>query len=214
MFQILINALRETIYMIFFASIFSMALGIPFGMLMMKLATTENKTIKAIFVVCNSTLQFAKYTPYLLIMLLFIPLTNWLIIHGISYTTATLLPLTTVGTLLLAQRVYRILLDLNGQWQGITKALGATQKQSLFLILLPEARTDLIKAATDTCVLVLGFSIIAGALGAGGLGQLAVEKSINEPDHLCMLLSIILLVVIQQLIAYTGHLVIQHTQPR
>lgn len=214
MFQILLNALRETLYMVGMASLISIIIGIPLGMLSAQIAATNNKPIKGIYYLLLSIMELGKSIPYLLLMLLFIPLSNWLINHSISYTSASILPLATAGSLLLARRVYNIMHTLSTQWLATSKALGANPKQTLWLILLPEGLPEIIVATTNTCSLIVGFSTIAGALGAGGLGQLAIEKSIAQPNLLYVLMSIVILVVIQQLIEYTGTLVVQQTQPR
>jgi len=214
MFPIIVNALRETLLMVISASLLAIIVGVPFGVLVASIAATDNKAVKAVFYLCSSTMQLAKFVPYLLIMLLFIPLTNWLILHNISYTTATVIPLAATGSLLLARKVYTIMYDVAARWLATGKAMGASKQQTLRLIVLPESMPEIISAITHTCTLILGFSVIAGTLGAGGLGQLAVEKSIHEPDLLLVLISIATLVVIQQLIEYTGTIVVQQTKPR
>lgn len=214
MFQILINAVRETLFMVLSASALSIAIGIPLGILIAHIAASQNKPAKGMYYLLAAIMDLAKSVPFLMIMLLFIPLTNWFINHSVAYTTATILPLTVAGTLLLAHKVYTVLYDLSVQWNATGKAMGATKQQALWLILLPESSAEIIKASTNTISLILSFSTIAGALGAGGLGQLAIEKSIEQPNLLYVLLSILILVVLQHLIQYTGAKVVQQTQPR
>ncbi len=82
------------------------------------------------------------------------------------------------------------------------------------MILLPEIHGDTVNAIANTGSTLVGFSIIAGALGAGGLGQLAIERSIHDPNLGIVIACIAILVAIQQLIKYTGLLVVQHTETR
>lgn len=214
MFPILANALRETLFMVGAASFIVILCGIPLGILIAHLANAQTKPLITLHYLFRNTIELSKYLPYLLVMLLFIPLTNWLINNQIAYTAATVIPLATAGVLLLAQKVYIIMTDLNKQWQATSKALGATNRQTLSMILLPEATPSLIMASSHVCALLVGFSTIAGALGAGGLGQLAIEKSIQQPEPIYVVLSIAILVVMQRLIEYTGTLVVQQTQAR
>lgn len=212
MFPTLINALRETLYMVLYAGIFSAVIGIPLGVLIASIANNQHRWIYSVHFILNALLQLANSIPYLLVMLLFIPTTNWLISHNISYTSATILPLAVTGTLYLAHSVNHILADVLSKWRSTTKAMGASRQQALLLIALPECLGTIVQAFTNTCSILVGFSIIAGALGAGGLGQLAIEKTITEPNLKYSLLSIITLVAIQQLIKYTGLLVVQHKE--
>lgn len=206
MFPTLINALRETIVMVLSASAITLLLGLPLGILVAGLATTHNKVLQGIYFILLGILQLAKITPYLLIMVLFIPLSNWFIDHKISYSSATIIPLATTGILLLGFKTYQLLFALWQQWQHTSKALGATKSQALLLILLPESKPELIRYAAKVCSLMVGFSAIAGALGAGGLGQLAIENSINNPQPLFVGLCIVMLITMQQLIDFTGTL--------
>jgi len=212
MFPILINALRETLYMVLYAGMLSAIIGIPLGVLIASTANKQQRWVSSVHFTLNGLLQLANSIPYLLVMLLFIPTTNWLINRNVSYTTATILPLAVAGTIYLAHNVNNILSEVLSKWRSTTKAMGASQQQILLLIALPECFGTIVQACTNTCSLLVGFSIIAGALGAGGLGQLAIEKTITEPNLKYSLISIATLVAIQQLIKYTGLLVVQHKE--
>ncbi len=208
MLPILINALRETLYMVLYATVFSMLLGIPLGIGIAQLSKASAGFSRVMYTLLYSGVQTVKSIPYIIIMLMFIPSTNWLINHKISFTTATILPLTITGSFLLAFEVYTILKDLGIKWQSNIKAMGASNKQAILYILLPESLTYIIEACANTAASIVGFSIIAGAFGAGGLGQLAIEKTITEPNFMYALLSILALIAIQQLLKYTALLLV------
>lgn len=214
MFPTLISALRETLFMVLAASLITILIGIPLGSLLANIVTIDSKPAKGLYYAFYTLIELVKSTPYLLTMLLFIPLINWLIVHRISYHIAAIVPLSTVGSLILARQVYTIVQEQSNNWSATSKAMGATRSQTFWLILLPECLAAIIVASANTCSLIVGFSTIAGALGAGGLGQLAIEKSIHEPNLPLVVLCIAILVVIQQLIEYTGVIVIKQTQPR
>lgn len=208
MLPILINALRETLYMVLYATIFSMAIGIPLGIFIAQLSKAKAGFGRFLYNVLYNGLQIVKSIPYILIMLLFIPSTNWLINHQVTFTSATIIPLTITGALLLANEVYNIFTALSAKWQSNIKAMGASNKQTIFYILLPESLAYIIEACANTAAAIVGFSIIAGAFGAGGLGQVAIEKTITEPNLLCSLLSILALIAIQQILKYTALLLV------
>lgn len=212
MFPTLVNALRETLYMVLYAGVLSTLIGIPLGVFIASIANSQHRWISSIHFMLNMLVQLVNSIPYLLVMLLFIPTTNWLINHNISYSTATILPLAVAGTLYLAHNVNNIVSAVLSKWRSTTKSMGASKKQIFLFIALPECYGSIVQAATNTCSLLVGFSIVAGALGAGGLGQLAIEKTITEPNLKYSLVCIAVLVAIQQLIKYTGLLVVQHKE--
>lgn len=214
MFPILINALRETLYMVLYSGLLSILFGVPLGIAIASIANSPRTWVKSIYFVADGLLLLINAIPYLLVMLLFVPITNKLIAHNISYITATILPLAITGSLMLAHHVNKIFHNLINKWHGTAKALGATKQQTLLFILLPESFICIVNAIATTGSSLVGFSIIAGALGAGGLGQLAIEKSIQDPNLNFVLACIAILVAIQQLIKYTGLLVVQHTDIR
>ncbi len=214
MFPTLISALRETLVMTLAASAFAILIGIPLGLLIAMLATAQNKILQSIYYALFTILELANTTPYLLIMLLFIPLSNLLISYNISYTAATIIPLATAGSLILAHKINKLFISLAAKWAANTKSMGATKLQVIRYILIPESLPEVVNTITHTCGAIVGFSTIAGALGAGGLGQLAIEKSIHNPAPLYVVACIAMLVALQQLIIYTGALVLQQTQPR
>lgn len=208
MLPTLINALRETLYMVLYSTLFSMLIGIPFGMFLSGIANSPNRFSRKLFGFSYNLLQMIKAVPYILVMLMFIPLTNWLINHRVSFTSATIVPLTVAGSLLLAQAVYDIFAELRNKWQGNIKAMGANKTQTLFMILLPESVGSILEACANVSSTIVGFSIIAGAFGAGGLGQFAIEKSITEPNITYAVISILTLIAIQQIFKYTAILFI------
>lgn len=208
MLPILINALRETLYMVMYATLISVLVGVPTGMFIASLANSKNGLARGLYAVSFTTLQSIKAIPYILVMLIFIPITNWLINHQISFTTATIAPLSLAGSLLLAQAVYDNFMALNKKWQSTIKAMGASNKQFMFLILLPESFRGIVEACANTAATIVGFSIVAGAFGAGGLGQLAIERTITEPNATLAILSIVALIAIQQLFKYTAILLL------
>jgi D-methionine transport system permease protein len=208
MLPILVNALRETLYMVLYSTLLSLLIGLPLGVLIANISESHNRLVKKFFTVVHSSMLVATAIPYLLVMLLFIPMTNWLINHNVNFTTATIIPLSTAGSLLLALKVFEVINVLKDKWRTTTKAMGANNQQSFWLIFLPEGLGSMVHAAAQTSASIVSFSIIAGAFGAGGLGQLAIEKTITEPNYKYALVSIVLLVAIQQLIKYTGYLVV------
>lgn len=206
MFQILFNALQETLFMVIAAGCISALLGIPAGLFIANMSSSPFKSTQIIYHTLFNVIKIIRSIPFLFVMLLFIPITNWLISMQLSYMTATILPLSLVGTLYVTVKTNDVAHDLLQKWTAASKAMGANLKQKLQLIIIPEALPQIIQESAEMLALLISLSTIAGALGAGGLGQLAIEKSITDPDPLCVILSIGVIVVLQQLVKYTGKL--------
>lgn len=208
MFPILINALRETLYMVLYSSLFSVMLGIPLALMLTKLAQSKDGFGKFLFSSLNSVVQSVNAIPYILVMLFFIPTTNWLINHQVSFNSATIVPLTVTGTLILTKDLYTHFLTISNKWNKNIRSMGASNSQSIWYILLPESYVNIVESCASVSSKMVGFSIIAGAFGAGGLGQLAIEKTITEPNLLYSILSIITLIAIQQILKYTALIIV------
>ncbi len=208
MFPILINALRETLYMVLYSSMFSIMLGIPLGLILAQLSQQKNGFSRMIFVPLNTLVQSISALPYVVVMLLFIPNTNWLINHQISFNSATIIPLSVAGGLILAKELAKHFIALQESWQKTIKSMGASNRQSMWHILLPESFSFIIEECCNIASKLVGFSIVAGAFGAGGLGQLAIEKTITEPNFIYATLSILALIAIQQILKYTALIIV------
>lgn len=206
MFQIILNALGQTLVMVGSAGFLSLLLGIPLGIFVAWISKSAYKSTQYVHFCVYNVIKIFRTIPFLLILLLFIPITNWLISNHFSYMAATILPLTAAGTFIMIVKVNDITYDLLSKWANASRDWGMTWQRKLTLIILPEALPQIIQEAANTLAILVGFSAIAGALGAGGLGQLAIEKSVTDPNLLCAFASIVILVAAQQLIKYTGSL--------
>lgn len=211
MSQLLLNALRETLIMVATAGTIAFIISVPLGIFIASISNSPYKSVQLIYKLLFNIIKLIRGIPFLLLIVLFIPITNWLISKQFSYMAATIAPLATAGILMLTVKVNDITYDIQQKWSATCKQFGASLKQSIFMVVLPEALPKFLVETTNTLAALISFSIIAGALGAGGLGQLAIEKSITDPNPPIVLGAILLVVAIQQLIKYTGSLVVQQT---
>lgn len=211
MSQLLLNALRETLIMVATAGSIAVVVSIPLGIFIASISGSPYKSLQFIYQLLFNFIKLIRGIPFLLLIVLFIPVTNWLISKQFSYMAATIAPLATAGILMLTVKVNDITYDILQRWSATCKQFGASIKQSIFMVVLPEALPKFFLETTNTLTALISFSIIAGALGAGGLGQLAIEKSVTDPNPPLVLGCILLVVAMQQLIKYTGSLVVQQT---
>ena len=204
MFPILFESLRETFTMVLFSSLLTLFVGVPLGLIIANNARQKTLPQKGLFRFLFFSTSLVKAIPYLLVVALFVPVVNWLTRHQVSSVFAAILPLTLAGVPLLAHHIYQAIKKLPKELFDIAENFGASNRQTLFHILLPEAFPDIVRAITNTIVTLFGFSIIAGALGAGGIGQLAVERSLEHPNPYTIMLLIGIFIILIQIIERTG----------
>lgn len=197
-------AIFETIYMLVLSMLIACIIGFPIGILLMitsKGSIKENEIINKILnlIVVNIT----RSIPFVILIVLLIPLSR--LIVGKSYgTTAFIIPLS-IGT---APFVARIIENaLNEVDKGLIQvaiSMGAKTNDIVFKILLPEAIPNIINGITLTLVSLVGYSAIAGIIGGGGLGNLAVIEGFQRGNYKLMYISTLILIIIVQIIQIIG----------
>lgn len=200
----MIKAILETIYMIFSSIIISSIIGFPIGILLSitkKNGIKENKILHKILdlIIVNIT----RSIPFVILIVLLIPISRFVI--GKSYgTTAFIIPLS-IGT---APFVARIIENsLNEVNNGLIKAsisMGANTFDIIFKVLIPESIPSIVNGLTLTMISLVGYSAIAGIIGGGGLGNLAVIEGFQRGNYKLMYISTIVLIVIVQIIQIIG----------
>ncbi|CAM3062265.1 methionine ABC transporter permease [Streptobacillus ratti] len=210
----IIKAILETIYMIFISISIASIIGLPLGILLSitkEGSISENRTLNKILdlVIVNIT----RSIPFVILIVLLIPLSR--LIVGKSYgTTAFIIPLS-IGT---APFVARIIENsLNEVSYGLIEAgisMGATNKDIVFKILIPEAIPSIINGLTLTLISLVGFSAIAGIVGGGGLGNLAVIEGFQRGNYKLMYLSTFILIIMVQIIQFVGTKIVKFIEKK
>lgn len=144
--------------------------------------------------------------PFLILLILLIPFTRFLV--GKSYgTTATIVPLTIAAIPFIGRMVESSLNEVDPGVIEAARSMGASNLQIVFRVMLVEARTSLISGATIVTGTILGYSAMAGTVGGGGLGDIAVRYGYNRWQTDIMLVTVILLVVLVQIFQTIGMLI-------
>lgn len=193
----------QTIYMVFISSFFSLILGLAVGVILY--LTEPGQRLES---TCwNRTLGFvvniARSIPYIIFMIALIPLTRLVVGTSIG-TNAAIVPLTLAAIPFFARIAQAAISEVDqGKVEAVT-AMGASTWQIIKNVYLPEALPSLIKGGTLTIVGLVGYSAMAGAVGGGGLGQLAINYGYQQFNTRVMIETIIVLVVLVQLIQSAG----------
>lgn len=185
------------------ASVLGYALGLPMGII---LAVTDKDGIKPnafIYRIFDFISNVIRSIPFLILLILMIPVTR--LLAGQSYgATATIIPLVVTAAPYIARLVESSLKEVDKGVIEAAKSMGATNTQIVFKVLLVEARISIIMGATIATGTILGYSAMAGTVGGGGLGDIAVRYGYYRWQTDIMLITVFLIIVIFQIIQNSG----------
>jgi D-methionine transport system permease protein len=200
LFDLLI-ATSETLYMVFASTLFAALLGLPLGTLLH--ITNKIKPGRFLNRFLSLIINSARSIPFIILLVALIPFTRLLVGTSIG-THAAIVPLTLGATPFFARLVNNIYQSLP---PGLTEAgfsMGASTWQLIRYILLPEAMPALIHAITLTAITLVNYSAMAGTVGGGGLGDLAIRYGYQRFDITIMLATILILILIVQGLQMAG----------
>ena len=172
--KMLLEGVRDTVYMTLVSTFAGYVIGLPMGVV---LTVTDKDGIKpnaVIYRILDAISNVVRSIPFLILLILLIPFTR--LIVGKSYgSTATIIPLVITAAPYIARMVESSLKEVDKGVIEAAKSMGATNLDIIFRVMLVEARTSLIMGATIAMGTILGYSAMAGTVGGGGLGDIAVR---------------------------------------
>ena len=204
MAKLIIPSLLETLYMVFFSTIFSLIIGFPLGVL---LVITEKNGIwekPVLNKILDSLINVLRSFPFLILMILLFPLSRIIVGQTIG-TTATIVPLSIATAPFVARVIESSLKEVDSGIIEFGLSMGATVPEIIFKILIPEAMPSLILGITLTIINLIGYSAMAGAIGGGGLGNLAIQYGLYRFKTDIMIVSVIIIILLVQGIQYLGN---------
>ena len=201
--QALNTALKETLYMVSYSLVIAIAFGGLIGLLLY--VTTTKLFLKNVGVnqVFGVIVNILRSIPFIILLVLLLPITK-----AITGTTigpkAVIVPLTVTAVAFYARLAQAAFSEVDKGVLEAASACGAHPIEIIFNILLPEARVGLINGITVTTISLIGYSAMAGIVGGGGIGDLAVRYGYQRYETEVMFVCVIILVIIVQLIQLTG----------
>ena len=199
-----VDAMQETIQMVLLSFLFGGIWGLIQGV---ALVVTRDKGIlpnKAIYHGLNPIINALRSLPFFILAIAVIPLTKWIVGSSIG-TWAAIVPLTIFIGPYMGRLIENSLLEVNDGIIESAQAMGATPWQIVFKFILPEARSSLILNMTTATISLIGATAMAGAVGAGGIGDLAYSYGYQRFDSSVMLLTVIVLLILVQLVQSLGN---------
>ena len=200
----IIDALVQTIQMTVFSLLFSSVIGIPLGILLVVTRKGHLLENPAVFTVVNMIINIFRSVPFIILMVALIPVTRLIVGTSIG-TSAAIVPLTFYAGPYIARLVENSLLEVDPGVIEAAEAMGATPRQIIFQFLIPEALGSLVLNFTVATVGLVGASAMAGAIGAGGLGDLAITYGYQRFDTLTMIITVAILVIVVQGLQTSGN---------
>ena len=198
-----IQSTLETIYMVLLSGSISVLFGLPLGVIL--LTTREGGILQNLL--CHRGLSFVvnvvRAIPFVILLIALIPLTRLLIGTSIG-TQAAIVPLTIGAIPFVARIVENALAEVGGGLVEAGHAMGTSPWQIIYKILLPEARPSIIQGITVTWISLVGYSAMAGAVGGGGLGSLAINYGYQRFNLTILLVTIVVLIVLVYGIQFLG----------
>ncbi|MDH9921096.1 methionine ABC transporter permease [Staphylococcus hominis] len=202
----LMQALYETLYMVTVSLIIGALIGIPLGILLVvtrKHGIWPNVVIHQIL---NPIINILRSIPFIILLIAIVPFTKLVASTSIG-TTAAIVPLTVYVAPYIARLVENSLLEVDDGIIEAAKAMGASPLQIIRHFLLPEALGSLVLAITTAIIGLIGSTAMAGAVGGGGIGDLALVYGYQRFDTLVIIITVVVLVIIVQIIQSLGNFI-------
>ncbi len=194
----------ETLYMVFFSTLFATVLGFPLGII---LVVTEKGGIlenEYVYRVLDGVVNVLRSFPFIILMIVLFPLSR-LVVGTTIGTTASIVPLAIAAAPFVARVVESALKEVDHGLVEAAVSMGSSPKEIIFKVLVPEALPSLVLGQTLTVINIIGYSAMAGAIGGGGLGDLAVRYGFHRFQTDVLIAAVIVIIVMVQMIQGAGN---------
>ncbi len=199
----IIAGIGETLYMTLGATLLGYLFGLPMGILLTVSDKDGLKPNAVLYKILDVVANIVRSIPFLILLILIIPFTRLLV--GKSYgPTATIVPLTVAAIPFIARMVESSLKEVDAGVIEAARSMGASDLTIIFRVILVEARTSLLTNATIAIGTILGYTAMAGAVGGGGLGDIAIRYGYHRYQMDIMFVTVILLILLVQLFQTIG----------
>ena len=207
------EGIRDTLYMTLVSTAFAYLLGLPIAILLVVTRKNGLHPMPALFGIFDFVVNILRSVPFLILMLLVTPLMR--LIAGKAYgPTATIVALVIAAAPYVARMVESSLLEVDSGVIEAAQSMGASLKTIILKVIIPEAKTSLIVGSTISTGTILGYSAMAGAIGGGGLGDIAIRYGYNRYQFDILIVTAILLVLLMQIFQIIGMRISKKTDKR
>ncbi|HAU5562504.1 TPA: ABC transporter permease [Serratia fonticola] len=213
MIDLLLNALGETLLMTLISGLFSLVTGLPLGLILVITSAGGIAEHRAINRVLGLVINGFRSLPFIILLVALIPFTRFLVGTSLG-TWAAIVPLSITATPYFARVAEVSLRDVDRGLIDAVRAMGASKLRIVWDVLIPEALPGILSGFVVTLVALIGASAMAGAIGAGGLGDLAIRYGYQRFETSVMITVIAVLIVLVCGIQWAGDRLVQHIDKR
>lgn len=206
--QLLPLQLWNTIYMVVVSGFFATLIGLPLGVI---LTITDRGHIKenlTLYKILEAIVNIGRSFPFAILMVALIPVTRWIVGTSLG-TTAAIVPLTIAAAPFVARLIETSLKAVDSHILEAVVVMGSNTWQIITKVLLPEAMPAIVSAITLTVINLIGYSAMAGLVGGGGLGQVAIQYGYNRFNAFIMITTVILLILLVQGVQALGNTIVK-----
>ncbi|NTU79509.1 MAG: ABC transporter permease [Chloroflexales bacterium] len=212
-YPLLLKALWESLYMVSVAMLVAMAFGLPLSLILVLTDAGSLLASPGLNRVLGSVVNVGRSLPFIILLVVITPFTR-LVVGTTIGTTAAVVPIAIAAIPFFARIAETALREVERGLVEAAQAMGCTVWQIIVKVLIPEARPALVLGITITVVAMLNYSAMAGAVGGGGLGDLAIRYGYQRFEVGVMIITIIVLILLVQLVQLLGDRLSQRLRKR
>ena len=204
MADIILKAFNETVFMTFYSTIFSVIFGFILAVILTISAEDGLRPNKVVYKILDVIINILRSFPFIILMVFIIPLTRAIVGTSIG-KEAAIVPLTFAAAPFVARIIESSLREVDKGVIEAAKSFGASDFQIIFKVMLKEAVPSIVSGLTLTIISIIGYSAMAGTVGGGGLGYLAVSYGYQRFQKDVMIITVIILIIIVQALQMLGN---------
>lgn len=201
--QMLLQGIVDTLYMTAVATLLAYIIGLPLGVIQVVTAKDGIKPNRFVYTVLNVIINIARSIPFLIFLVAIIPFTRAIVGTSIG-ATATIVPLVVAAAPFIARLVESSIKEIDPGVIEAAQSMGASPMRIITHVMLPEARPSILVGSAIAITTILGYSSMAGFVGGGGLGDIAIRFGYYRYDNTIMLITVAILVIIVQIFQEVG----------
>lgn len=203
-FKIVGPAIPQTIYMVLFSSIIAVVFGMFLGIILTLTRPDGLREIKSLYSFLDFVVNIMRSLPFIILMIVVMPLTKVIVGKGYG-TNASIVPLSISAIPFVARIIEGYLIQVDKGIIDAAKSMGATTSQIVFKVLIPESMPAIVNGITLTIINIIGYSAMAGAIGGGGLGDVALRYGYQRGQTDVLFVTVVVIIIFVQLIQFVGN---------
>lgn len=194
----------QTVYMSFVSAFFALVIGLPLGVILVLTDTGGLRENKRVYHILDAIINVFRSIPILILIIMLFPLSRFIVGRSTG-TTAVIVPLVISAAPFVARIMEQSLNELDSGVIEAAKSMGVSQYTMVRHVMLPEALPSIINGVTIVLINLIGYSAIAGAIGGGGLGDLALQFGYYRRDTKALYIAVIIIIALVQIVQISGN---------